>query len=234
MASGTLNNGQNGSPWANKNRQSTYGQGLGGIQAWGYANPLGPYAGLQNNTPGAGGSGSGSSTAAPVASGADKWLEDVLAGKNLPFSPEQQAAQLTQQSDMSAAAEGARNEQAGAAASAGGSSGRDPSLQGAKMNSLARRQTDNQQAAGNIAAQAGQVNFGAQMNAANTLSGNSMTREGWNQQNRQSASNNAQQFLPWNQSGGGNGGNNFKGGMASLTPNRGDGQSPPYRPVNRR
>lgn len=179
-------------------RQLHYGQGLGGIQAWGYQNPLGPYASLVNNKPGTG-AGAGSSTTGPVASGADKWLEDVLAGKNLPFSPAQQGAMLTQQSDMSAAAEAARNQSMDANAAASGASGRDPSLQGAKAANFAARQTANQRAAGDIASQANSANFGAQMNAANVLSNNQMTRESWQQQQNNANQANIQQFLPWNQ-----------------------------------
>jgi hypothetical protein len=102
---------------------------------------------------------------------------------------------LTQQSDMGAAAESARNNQIDSNAAASGASGRDPSLQGAKAANFAARQVGNQRAAGDIAAKANSANFGAQMDAAGTLNNNAMTRAQWNQ----SANNNAQAFLPWNQ-----------------------------------
>lgn len=171
-------------------RQSTYGSGLGTVNLYGAANPLGPYSGL-----GRAGAGGGSSSSTSGNADAEAWLKNVMAGNNLPFSPQQQAAMLTQQSDMGAAAEGARNNQLDANAAASGSSGRDPSLQGAKAANFAARQVGNQRAAGNIASQANSANFGAQQDAANTLNNNSMQRAQW----AQSASNGAQAFLPWNQ-----------------------------------
>lgn len=110
---------------------------------------------------------------------AEKWLQDVLSGKNLPFNAQVQAQQLSQQSDMSAAAEGARNNQLDANAAVGGASGRDPSLQGAKAANFARRQTDNQTAARDISSNAATANFGAQARAATELSGNALQREAW-------------------------------------------------------
>jgi len=141
---------------------------------------------------------------------------------------------MTQQTDMSAAAEAAQNEQMVANAAAGGASATDPSMQGAKAAALARRQTDNSQARGAITAKANTANFGAQMDAAGQLNSNAMQRAGWAQQQSNNAQSQASSFLPWNQSGGSSGGNNFKGGMASLVPNRGEAQSSPFRPTIRR
>lgn len=109
----------------------------------------------------------------------EKWLSGVLGGKNLPFSPFTQKQMLSQQSDMSAAAEGARNQQMMGAAAAGGASANDPSLRAAKLGNMAARQTQNQTAARDISAQASQQNFGAQMQAANALNQNAMQRAQW-------------------------------------------------------
>lgn len=183
--------------------QSNYGSGLGTIYQFGHQTPMGPYSSLQGE------GATSSSTIKPTggANPADQWLTDVMNGKNLPFGPAQQAAQLTQQTDMNAAAEHARNGQMEANAAAGGASATDPSFAGAKAANFARRQTDNSRAAGNIASQAGSANFGAQANAAGQLSQNAMQREGWQQQN----ANQAMGFMPWNQGGRTSGGNNFGG-----------------------
>lgn len=195
------------------NRQPGYGAGLGGIQQFGYGNPYGPYSFL----PGAQRPGSTSATSSTTASSgptasAESWLNSVLSGQNLPFSPQTQAAQLTQQTDMSAAAESAQNQQLGNMAAAGGASRFDPSFQGAKAANFAQRQGRNMQAAGDIAAKAGQANFGAQMQAAGQLNQNQLTREGF----QHGMQNQALGFMPWNQSGGGRM-NNFNYG-AGLTP----------------
>jgi hypothetical protein len=128
---------------------------------------------------GSGGSGSGSSgTPSP----AEQWLNDIISGKNLPFNAQVQAQQLTQQSDMNAAGEAARNDQLMAGAAAGGASANDPSLQGAKAANFARRQTDNQTSAREIAQTGALANFNAQSGAAGTMAGNAMQREGWDRQ----------------------------------------------------
>lgn len=117
----------------------------------------------------------------------EAWLKDVLSGKNLPFNPQQQAAMLGQQAEMSAAAEGARNDELMAGAAASGASGRDPSLRGAKAANFASRQVANQRAAGDIAAQANSANFNAQAGAAGALNANAMTRQGWQHDAQQRA-----------------------------------------------
>lgn len=201
---------------AQRNTQSTYGAGLGGIQQYGYANPYGPYSGLAKATTGGGmpTAGGGSSTTTTGNADAEAWLKNVMAGNNLPFSPQQQAAMLTQQSDMGAAAESARNQSLDANAAASGASGRDPSLQGAKAANFAARQVGNQRAAGDIATKANSANFGAQMNAAETLNNNAMTRAAWQQ-----SGGGASAFLPWNAGRGGGGGtgvNNFNYGPSAY------------------
>lgn len=199
--------------------QSNYGAGLGGIQQFGYGNPLGPYYGL--NKPGATagakpGATSGSTTTAtsgPTAS-AEAWMNDVLAGKNLPFSPFTQSQMLSKQSDMSAAAEGARNQQLANTAAMGGASASDPSMNAARMSNMAARQVQNQTSARDIGAQAAQANFGAQMDAASQLNQNAMNREAFANGMQRTALG----FMPWAQGGGGgggqsSGGNNFGGNV---------------------
>jgi len=184
--------------------QPTYGAGLGTIYQYGHQTPAGPYSFLQNAQGGTGvggkppatGASTATATSGPTAS-AESWMNDVLSGKNLPFSPQQIAAQTTQQTDMNAAAESARNGQLDANAAAGGASATDPSFQGAKAANFARRQTDNSRAAGQITSQANSANFGAQQNAASQLNQNAMQRESYQHQNQGQASG----FLPWNQQG---------------------------------
>ena len=194
--------------------QSNYGAGLGGIQQFGYANPLGPYYGLNRpgtttgSRPGAAGS-TATATSGPTAS-AEAWMNDVLAGKNLPFSPFTQSQMLSKQSDMSAAAEGARNQQLANTAAMGGASAGDPSMNAARMSNMAARQAQNQTSARDIGAQAAQANFGAQMDAASQLNQNAMNREAFANGMQRTALG----FMPWAQGGGGgqsSGGNNFGG-----------------------
>lgn len=153
--------------------------------------------------------GAGSAMSTTGNSDAEAWFKDVMSGKNLPFSQQQQAAQLTQQTDMNAAAESARNGQLDANAAAGGASASDPSFRGAKAANFARRQTDNSHAAGGIAAQANSANFGAEQQAATQLNQNSMQRAQW----AQSSMGNNVPFSPWG-SGQGGGGGQSNGGYA--------------------
>lgn len=155
------------------------------------------------NNPKPGATTGGSSTTQTGNSDAEAWFKDVMAGKNLPFSPQQIAAQTTQQTDMNAAAESARNGQIDANAAAGGASASDPSLQGAKAANFARRQTDNSRAAGQIASQANSANFGAQQQAASQLNQNAMQRAQWAQSN--SGVGGAGAFSPWGSGSGGGG-----------------------------
>lgn len=153
--------------WSQNQIESKYRNGvstsqptaaLGGpIKQFGYENPNGPYGG------GGGGTGSGSSGPTNAAS---QWYEGVMKGDNLPYSPFAVKNLESQATDMNAAAEGARNEQMTGQAAANGASASDPSMQGAKMNSMARRQTDNTQAVNDIQSKANQANFSAQADAA--------------------------------------------------------------------
>ena len=147
--------------------------------------PIGPTAGTAR--PATGGT-PGTGTGGGTGSAAEQWLNDILSGKNLPFNAQVQAQQLSQASDMNAAAENARNGQLDANAAAGGASARDPSMQGAKAANFARRQTDNQTSARDISQAAALGNFNAQSSAAGTLNANEMQRQQWaiESQNRQS------------------------------------------------
>jgi hypothetical protein len=130
---------------------------------------------------GGGTSGGGSSATTTGNSDAEAFFKDVMAGNRLPFGPQQQAAQLSQASDMTSAAESAQNQALMAAGAAGGASANDPSVQAAKMNNMARRQVGNQTAARDIQTRADQTNFGAQMDAAGQLNSNAMQRAQWAQ-----------------------------------------------------
>lgn len=133
-----------------------------------------------------------STTSGPTANAGADFLGGVVSGKQLPFSPEWQAGQLSQQSDMSAAAEGAQNAQLAGRAAMGGASAFDPSFAAAQAGNMARRQTANQTAKRNIGQQAQTGNFAAQMDAANALNRNEMQRQQWAQQQ----AGNAMAFLP--------------------------------------
>lgn len=145
------------------------------------------------------GSGGGSSSTTTGNADAEAWFGGVLSGQNLPFSPFAQSQMLSQQSDMSAAAEGARNQQLMGNAAVGGASANDPSLRAGQMANMAARQGQNQTAARDISSAANQANFGAQMNAASELNRNAMTRAQWAQQN---AAGGGIPFSPWGMSGG--------------------------------
>jgi hypothetical protein len=139
--------------------------GLGGpIKQFGYQNPNGPY-GSAGGAGGASGAGSSGPTNA-----ASSWYNGVLSGTNLPYSPFAKANLESKATGMNAAAETARNETMVGNAASNGASASDPSLQGAKLNSMARRQTDNANSVQDIESQANQANFAAQANAAAHLS----------------------------------------------------------------
>lgn len=193
--------------------QSTYGGGLGNIYQYGNAMPAGPYSFLNKPTAAGASGASGGSATSTSGTGAEAWLNDVLSGKNLPFSPFAQQQMLSQQSDMNAAAEGAQNQQLDNVAAAGGASANDPSRQSAKAGNMARRQTANATSARDISTKASTANFGAQADAASQLNQNQLTREGF----QHGQQNQALGFMPWNQGGGQrSGGNNFRGTNSSF------------------
>lgn len=100
---------------------------------------------------------------------ATKFLNGVLAGKNLPYDKTTQSNMLSEQSGMAAAAEGARNQELNNSALAGGSSYNDPSLAGGRASNMAARQAANMNAARDIAQNANVQNFDAQQQAAKSL-----------------------------------------------------------------
>lgn len=151
----------------NVNRSGGY-TGLGPIQSYGYANPLGPYAALGTQSSSSGKSPTGTS---PQNSAALEFLNSVVSGNTLPYSQQQQDAMYGQASGMNAAAEAAQNQQAEEAAAAGGASPTDPSYQSQMRQNMARRQTGNQRAMGDIQARAGSENFGARTGAAGQILG---------------------------------------------------------------
>lgn len=233
--------------------QGTYGAGLGAISQFGW-NPdgspsAGPYSFLPQassyggagysgwnppawspgtpygTTPSTSGS-SASATGGPTAS-AESFLNEVMAGNRLPFGPEQRQAQLSQASDMNAAAEGARLRQMNANAAAGGASSTDPSLNSARMSSMARRQSDNTRASNDINTRANSANFGAQMNAAGMLNENSMNREAFAQGMQRTALG----FLPWATGGSSSGGSTSRpqgSGFAQFGSNLATNSEDPY------
>lgn len=173
--------------------QPSYGTGLGPIYQYGRANPLGPYSGLQRagQQPASG----SRTTSTTTPGGGEDFLKSVVGGTNLPFSPFTQNQMMGQQTDMTAAAESANLQRMNEDAAVGGASANDPSLQAGQRQLQSTRQNQNLQAQRAISAQAGQANFGAQMDAARALQQANLTREGWQQQNNMQAMG----FMPWNQ-----------------------------------
>lgn len=185
----------------NANRTQSYGAGLGGIYQYGRANPYGPYSGVARagQSPGINPAGGSRTTASSGPGGGEDFLRGVVGGQNLPFSPFTQNQMMGQQADMTAAAESANLQQLNEDAAVGGASANDPSLQSGRRQLQSTRQNQNLQAQRAISAQAGQANFGAQMDAARALQQAQMTREGWGQQSQLAALG----FMPWNQPGSG-------------------------------
>lgn len=186
--------------------------GLGTVYQYGHQLPYGPYTGLPKapGAPGAasGGGGSSTSTSTTGPTGqAQTFLNGVLSGDKLPFSPAVRTGMLSQQSDMNAAAESALTGRMDANAAVGGAGANDPSLQGGKLGAMAKRQTANSTAKRDIDTQAEGANFDAQLRAA------SMLEESRRQSEALAAGvqKTAMGYMPWNQQGGGSGGgvNNF-------------------------
>ncbi len=97
------------------------------------------------------------------------FLQGVTNGQNVPFTNEVQGALLAQQGRGSADAEAAQMAQLRESMGASGGSIYDPSYQSAAREALSQRQGRNLDAAGNMAAQAGQANFSARMQGAGGL-----------------------------------------------------------------
>lgn len=111
----------------------------------------------------------GGATGGDPSSVAKNFLNKVMSGTELPFDQGTQDNMLSQASDMNSAGERARNSEMNNNAAINGASMADPSLAGARMNSMARRQSDNAMARQNIGANAQRANFAAKSGAAGTL-----------------------------------------------------------------
>lgn len=116
-------------------------------------------------------------TAGDPTSIAKGFLGQVMSGQQTPYDQATQDNMMTKASDMNASAETARNSEFGANAAINGAALSDPSLAGARMNSMARRQTDNSMAANNIAQNANKANFSAKLSAAGSLANIGMAEE---------------------------------------------------------
>lgn len=202
------------------NRQSTYGSGLGTVYNYGSGNPYGPYAGLAK-APGLPGSGSSSGTGSSTSTStsgktpeAQTFLNSVMSGQALPYSPDRVNRLKSEAGDVNAAAEGALNEQINSNAAVGGASATDPSLTGARLNTMARRQTANQTAGRGIDEVAEGANFDAKLRAASMLEQSRMQSEALQAQMSQKA----MSYMPQQYGGGGGrtGGNNFTGVPGTL------------------
>lgn len=213
---------------------SQMGEGSGGIQQYGYANPYGPYSLLPATQAGAGGAGgfqgrpgwtdlgngvwrtaegttvsmgkpdggntSTSTTASSAPGGtATSFFNDVLSGNQMPYDAASQGSLYSTASDMSAQAEAANNQRATASAQRGGASGNDPSLQGALLSNQATRQGQNAQSMQDITSKANSANFGAKMDAANSLRRYDLQQQSINSGNMHS-------LMPFSGMGGGGGG----------------------------
>ena len=196
--------------------------GLGApISEFGYSGgqpSLGPYAMLSSQSQ----SGSPAGQLSGGNAQAQSFLSGVLNGTNLPYGQQQQTAMLGQASAMNAASEAAQNKLAMANATAGGASPTDPSLQ----SSMAQRQNQNQNAAGNIAAQAGSANFNAQQGAAGGLLQNGIQQQELGLQAQGMANqqrNTAMGYLNGMYRGGGSGSMGLMGNATGFSQPTGDG-----------
>lgn len=174
------------------NRTGGY-TGLGGVQQFGYANPMGPYAYMGAQRPGqtpginpTGGTGGDRATSV-----ARDYLTGVVQGQNTPYNETTRTSMYSRASGMNAAAEGAQNRQIQEQAVMGGASPRDPSYANLMRQSMAQRQGANMQAAGDIDRTANLANQQAQMGAADRLMGSEDERyalqQGYNQRMAQTA-----------------------------------------------
>lgn len=188
----------NGSPYQVSTTSASSALGAP-IMQYGYQNMYGPY-GMQTNLGGGGnGYGSGGSGSSGPTDEGSAWYKGVLGGTNLPYSPFAKANLQSKAYGMNSAAETARNDAMASNAAASGASASDPSMQGAKLNSMARRQSDNANSTQDIESQANQANFSAQANAAAHLSQTQLAYD-------EMANSNAMRYSPFSGGGGGGGG----------------------------
>jgi len=177
------------------NRQGGY-TGLGGIQRFGQANPMGPFTGLAGGggqSPGYNptGGAAGGSTGDRGSSVARDYLTGVVQGQNTPYNEATRTSMYGRAAGMNAAAEGAQNRQMSEQAAMGGASPTDPSYANLMRQSMAQRQGANVQAAGDIDRTANLANQQTQQQAAGALMGSEDERyalqQGYNQRAMQTA-----------------------------------------------
>ncbi len=105
----------------------------------------------------------------PRAGAALDFLQGVVGGKNLPFGQEMQANYLTNAANTAGAQEAAQTQALREQMANNGGSMTDPSAMAALRELHSRRGGQIAQAQNQIGMQAGQANFGAQMQGANSL-----------------------------------------------------------------
>ena len=211
----TFINASTGRPMSSGS-QSTYGSGLGNVYQYGSQNPAGPYAFMAQKPGGgsAGGAQSGAAAGGGSSGGADsaarKYLEGVVSGQNTPYNQTTRDNMYSQQSNMAAGAESGRNQQIAEQSAMGGASPSDPSYQRLIRQSMAQRQSQNQQSMGDIDRTANLANQQAQTGAAQALMGSEDERFALSQGMNQRASQMALSYL-YGGGGGGQGSsvNNF-------------------------
>ncbi len=202
------------------NRQGTYGGGLGmPIQRFGQANPYGPFNGQQ----GTGGQRPAASTGGASTGGADsaarQYLTGVVSGQNTPYNQTTRDSMYSQQSGMAGAAEAGRNQQIAEQSAIGGASPSDPSYQRLIRQSMAARQSQNQQSMGDIDRTANLANQQTQQQAAGTLLGSEDERHALQQGYNQRATQMAMGYLY----GGGQGGQSTPGNYGGWGYNQYEG-----------
>jgi hypothetical protein len=193
------------------NRTGGAYSGLGtGVQQFGQANPYGPFATL-----GGASGGDPKSSTGGTSSGADsaarQYLSGVVSGQNTPYNQTTRDSMYSQQSGMAANAEAGRNQQIAEQAAVGGASPSDPSYQRLIRQSMAARQSQNQQSMGDIDRTANLANQQTQQQAAGTLLGSEDERNALQQGYNQRATQMAMGYLYGNGGGQSSGGNNFQG-----------------------
>ncbi len=152
------------------NRSGGY-TGLGNVQQFGYANPRGPYSTLGGAGSPSGSAGAGTGATSGADSAARQYLTGVVNGQNTPYNQTTRDSMYSQQSGMAGAAEAGRNQQLADQSAVGGASPTDPSYQRLIRQSMAQRQSQNQQSMGDIDRTANLANQQTQQQAAGTLMG---------------------------------------------------------------
>ncbi len=192
---------------ANMDASSGGYTGLGSVYQYGHQNPGGPMAlatGQYGQRPGqiAAGNASGGAGGGAAESTARKYLEGVVGGQNTPYNQSTRDSMYAQQSGMAGAAESGRNQQIAEQSAIGGASPSDPSYQRLIRQSMAARQSQNQQSMGDIDRTANIANQQTQQQAAGTLLGSEDERNALQQGYNQRAAQTALGYLYGGQGGG--------------------------------